>query len=263
MVIHGGPLLRPGITESHHIVNEMLGELILLTRKDSLYIQFRNMSDMSRYEGVFRNYGFEFHPHLNLIIPTIDSATTLAGISKRKLQQARQSLEAGAELVKATTDEEVSQFYRILKKVYRLRVRKPLAPESFFVNFHRASLEGKLGFILLVKYEGEVVGGMVCPLTQGKSLTEWYICGLDKKWNHVHPSILVTYGAIQYSLDHGIPCFDFLGIGKPDVPYGVRDFKMRFGGNVVDYGRYQRINSPGLYRVSRIFLSLLATFRIL
>ena len=142
-------------------------------------------------------------------------------------------------------------------------MKKPLAPESFFLNFYRASLEGKLGFILLVKYEGEVVGGMVCPLTQGKSLTEWYICGLDKKWNHVHPSILVTWGAIQYALDYGIPCFDFLGIGKPDVPYGVRDFKMRFGGNVVDYGRYQRINSPGLYRVSRIFLSLLATFRIL
>ena len=34
------------------------------------------------------------------------------------------------------------------------------------------------------------------------------------------------------------------GAGWPDVPYGVRDFKASFGGELVCYGRYRHVYSP-------------------
>ena len=35
--------------------------------------------------------------------------------------------------------------------------------------------------------------------------------------------------------------YDFGGAGWPDEEYGPRDFKAKFGGDLVCYGRYRRI----------------------
>ena len=37
--------------------------------------------------------------------------------------------------------------------------------------------------------------------------------------------------------------YDFGGAGWPNVPYGVRDFKASFGGELVCYGRYRKVYS--------------------
>jgi len=262
VIVHGGPLISPGAAEPAILASQLLEELVRTTARRSLYIQFRNMFDMSAVHEAFSRNSFMFIQHLNLIVPTTDPEDTVPGISKTRHRQMRQSLNAGAGIVRATSESEVREFYKILKKVYRTKVKKPLAPESLFLDFFRASREGKLGFIQLVKYKGIVAGGMVCLLTPGKSLIEWYICGMDKTWKDVHPSVLLTYGAIRYALDNGIPRFDFLGIGSPDKPYGVRDFKLRFGGTVYNHGRYLRINNSFLYSVAKAGLSVWSSFRL-
>ena len=38
--------------------------------------------------------------------------------------------------------------------------------------------------------------------------------------------------------------FDFDGAGKPDIPYCVRDYKKKFGGKLVNYGRYTLVLNP-------------------
>lgn len=38
--------------------------------------------------------------------------------------------------------------------------------------------------------------------------------------------------------------FDFGGAGKPNVSYGVRYYKMSFGGKLVNYGRYTLVLNP-------------------
>jgi len=38
--------------------------------------------------------------------------------------------------------------------------------------------------------------------------------------------------------------FNFGGAGKPNEEYGVREFKRRFGGEMVNFGRYTKVYSP-------------------
>jgi serine/alanine adding enzyme len=45
--------------------------------------------------------------------------------------------------------------------------------------------------------------------------------------------------------------FDFGGAGRPDEPYGPREFKSKFGGELVDYGRDVLVHGPVRLRVSR------------
>ena len=36
----------------------------------------------------------------------------------------------------------------------------------------------------------------------------------------------------------------FGGAGKPDKPYGVRDYKLKFGGQLVNWGRFEKVHKP-------------------
>ncbi|NCA85222.1 MAG: peptidoglycan bridge formation glycyltransferase FemA/FemB family protein, partial [Clostridia bacterium] len=78
---------------------------------------------------------------------------------------------------------------------------------------------------------------------------------------HIYPSVLATWAAIDYAIKTGYRQFDFMGVGKPNVPYGVRDFKMRFGGTVVNYGRYIRINNKFIYMLAEFGYNILSLMK--
>jgi serine/alanine adding enzyme len=262
-VIYGGPLISPDDGNSEETADRLLLALITTVERRSLYIQFRNSYDMLPLNSSFQKHRFIPEGHLNLIVSTSHPEQTYSGISKSKIRQAHKSFELGVELVLASTEEEIRHFYIILEQIYKEKAKKPLPQLSFFISFFKAMQQGKLGIILIAKYKGIVIGGMVCPITRGKSLSEWYICGLDKMDTKIHPSVVLTYGAIEYSINNKIPQFDFMGIGAPDKPYGVRDFKTRFGGQAVNHGRYMRINNPNLYRIARAGYDLLLYLHII
>jgi serine/alanine adding enzyme len=262
-VIYGGPLITDDVENPVDYADQLLQALIDTVERRSLYIQFRNSFDIASLSSAFQKHRFIPENHLNLIVTTTDSDKTHAEISKSKIRQVKKSLASGAELVQATTEEEIRHFYVILEQIYKDKAKKPIPKISFFLSFLRAQKKGKLGIILLAKYQGIVVGGMICPITPGKALYEWYICGLDKIDKSIHPSVLLTYGAIEYAINNNIPNFDFMGIGSPEKPYGVREFKTRFGGQTFNYGRFMRISNPYLYRFAKSVYSLMLYLHII
>ena len=42
-----------------------------------------------------------------------------------------------------------------------------------------------------------------------------------------------------------------MGAGKPDEDYGVRDFKAKFGGELLEHGRYLKIHHSFLYNTGK------------
>jgi lipid II:glycine glycyltransferase (peptidoglycan interpeptide bridge formation enzyme) len=68
---------------------------------------------------------------------------------------------------------------------------------------------------------------------------------------------------MEWAHEQGFRSYDSGGAGKPGVAYGVRDFKAKFGGQLVNYGRYQKVYSPWklavaerAYELGRRLLSL-------
>jgi len=111
---------------------------------------------------------------------------------------------------------------------------------------------------ILVQHNNRIIGGITCPFHPGRTMYEWYVCGLDHayKSRDIHPSVLATWGALDYAARQGIQRFDFMGLGKPDEPYGVRDFKARFGGKWVNHGRFSRVNKRVGYAISELVYNL-------
>ena len=245
-IVVGGPLLDENISES---ALTMLLQTVKKQQGEAIYIEMRNLHEYSRWKTVFKANGFAYHPHLNIQV----ACNTMHTMSEQRQRQVKKAIKNGAEICEAQSEQEVRDWYQILRQLYRRKVRTPLWSEAFFLQFYRSGV----GKFLLVKYEGKVIGGMMCPIFAGKAIYEWYVCGLDEEYKEQYPSVMATYAAIEYAKQNGIPMFDFMGAGVPDKPYGVRDFKMEFDGEVVEYGRYLCVRKPFLYRIGKIGVDIL------
>ena len=242
-IINGGPLLSEDIsTEALRLLLQRLREEVA---KEAIYIEMRNFNDYSRWKDRFEACGFAYQPHLNFHLDCSEEAVIQRNMHESRRRQVRKGLASGAVIEEAKTEQEVRDFYRILEQLYRRKVKTPLFGLEFFLAFFRQ----EWGKYLLVKYEGKVIGGMMCPILEGRTIYEWYVCGLDEPYREQHPSVLATYAAMQYAAEHGLPRFDFMGAGKPGEDYGVRAFKAQMGGKMVEHGRFLLIAKPLLYRI--------------
>jgi serine/alanine adding enzyme len=76
----------------------------------------------------------------------------------------------------------------------------------------------------------------------------WY-GGMDRGYSDYIPNELLLWHIFQWGAENGYKVYDFGGAGKPDEEYGVRDFKAKFGGELVCFGRNTYIPLPWLYRL--------------
>ena len=245
-IIPGGPLLATEIS------NKSLSTLLtaLHERLDStIYIESRNYNDYSQWKSVFTQCGFTYNRHLDIHV----YCNAQHQMSERRQRELKRAIKNGATVAEAQTEQEVRDCYQILQKLYREKVRTPLFSEEFFLQFYRNGV----GKYLLVKHQGKVIGGMMCPILMDKAIYEWFVCGMDEEYREQYPSVMATYAAIEYAKQNSLPLFDFMGAGKPDIPYGVRDFKMEFGGELVEYGRFLCVRKPLLYWIGKMGLKLL------
>ena len=242
-IIVGGPMLSDTLSDA------ALEQLLLTVRRQlsrrAIYIETRNFNDYSRWRPVFERCGFAYQPHLNFHADTTSAEQMEALISKSRKRDIKTSLRDGATVVEQPTLEQVHAFYAILQQLYRTKVKTPLPSWRFFETlYHQPHAQ-----FLLVAFEGRIIGGTACVCLPGKAVYEWYVCGADGQFKHIYPSSLATYTGMRYAANNGYPRFDFMGAGKPNEPYGVRDFKARFGGLEVEHGRFLHICKPLLYAI--------------
>ena len=86
---------------------------------------------------------------------------------------------------------------------------------------------------------------------------EWFECGLNAECKDQYPSVMATWGGIQLAHQSGCTRYDMMGAGEPGVPYGVRDFKAEFGGQMVEHGRFLCVCKPMLYRLGVCVVKIL------
>ena len=69
------------------------------------------------------------------------------------------------------------------------------------------------------------------------------------------------WNVILWSKENNYKVFDFGGAGKPKIPYGVRDYKLKFGGELVNYGRYEKEHKKILMLLGRLAFKFYKLFK--
>ncbi|MBQ6749114.1 MAG: GNAT family N-acetyltransferase, partial [Paludibacteraceae bacterium] len=204
-IIIGGPVLADDCRteEAYTLMQAVRRHLMTDTpsAQSPIYIETRNFNDYSRWKEAFEQAEFRYQPHLNFHFDCTDKDAIWTRLSETRRRQINKSVKSGTTIEEARTEEEITEWYAILSDLYRRRVKTPLFPLSFFLDFFRQ----KRGVYLLVKHEGRVIGGMMCPIHAGKCLYEWFVCGLDTAYKDQYPSVMATWAAMVYAHEHGIP----------------------------------------------------------
>lgn len=248
-IIYGGPLADEKCPQA---LDALLKAVKVNLSSGTIYLETRNLSDYSLLKEVFSRNGYDYVPYLNYIVDTGNPELLIQNISKSRLRQIKKSQRQSVKCLEAQNENEVMLFYLMLKDFYKKKIKKPLPREDFFINLFRQGL----GKYLLVWHEDDLIGGILCPFLPEKVLYEFYICGRDEKFRELYPSVMATWSAMEYASRNNYQSFDFMGAGKPDEQYGVRDFKERFGGRQVEFGRFLMIRKPVLYYIGKSALQL-------
>lgn len=258
LIVWGGPVLaETGTANKHAVAQALLQDMKKYAQGHAIFIEFRNFFDCSDLTPVFEACGFRYRPHLNYLVKIDEEAAVKGRLSSNRRRQIKTSLAAGAVVTEPESEADVVALYDLLARLYKEKVKKPLPSLDLFMQFWKSPSAKTF----LVKYEGKVVGGSVGPVYRNKVLYQWYVCGDNGAIKGVHPSVLASWAPIEYGLKHDYQFFDFMGAGRPEEDYGVRDFKSRFGGDEVCYGRFEMVLNQPLYRVGKLGLKVYQTIR--
>lgn len=256
-IIYGGPVLADVV--DNDLIVFFLKNLQELLKNKCIYIEFRNFFDYSSYKDVFVAAGFKYEPYVNVQLP-------IAGISIKDIhakfkynrrREIRQSIDEGCEYFISDDKSEFKEVYSILTNLYKTRVKLPLP--SF--NFFNCLYESKAMVVSVVKHQNKVIGGAFCLYLTNKNLYTFYYCGLRDYNKKVFPTHLAIWAAIEFAVKNNIGLIDFMGAGKLDTDYGVRKYKLEFGGQLVEHGRFIRVINPIKFNIGKIGLLIITKLK--
>jgi len=260
LLVQGGPVIDGNDEDRAAILDKLLSALKNEIPPDTVFIEIRNIRFWEKERELFIKHGFTWRDHLNGILPAVSRKEVMKGITPARQRQMQRGIDRGAVIGPAGSLKEVKALYLLLEDLYTDRVKKPLPPFALFQNFYRNIQSENKGVILVVKYEDRIIGGMVCPFSAGHTVYEWYISSTRDEFRQLYPGVLATWAGIDYAIRNKFQYFDFMGLGSPHKSYGVRDFKKRFGGEILNLGRWHYVNNKTLYNLSLLGYKVMKRF---
>jgi serine/alanine adding enzyme len=248
-ILYGGVLCAPdlagqtALTTLLQVYRRRMGGKVLFT-------ELRNLVDLGDLQSTLVGNGFAYEEHLNYLIDLARPVDAIMqDIGARTRKNIRRALrDERMQVIEASQREQVSICYALLRKTYQA-AQVPLADRSLFdAAFDVLYPRGMVKF-LLVKVGNAYAAGSV-ELVFKDTIYGWY-GGLDRVFSRYNPNELLTWYILEWGARNGFKVYDFGGAGKPNEEYGVRDFKSKFGGELVCFGRNTCVHAPLLLRLSQ------------
>ena len=92
------------------------------------------------------------------------------------------------------------------------------------------------------------------------SIYGWY-AGSYSQYYSLFPNDILIWETLRWGIKKGYKTFDYGGAGEPNKPYGVRGFKQQMGGTLVNFGRYEKIHRPFMYKIGVLGMKILKMLR--
>jgi len=219
--------------------------------RDVVFTELRNQSDLSGIQAILTNCGFVYEDHLNYLISlNRPSDEIFRGFGHQARNRIRRELRRGEVVIEEGISlEHIYDCYELLQKTYAT-ARVPLADRSLFETIFKLLHPLGMAKFHLARI-GKACGATSVELIHKDTIYSWY-GGVNREYSSYHPNELLTWHVLQWGAEHGYHVYDFGGAGKPDEPYGVREFKSKFGGELVNYGRNTYYHAPRRFAVSKV-----------
>jgi serine/alanine adding enzyme len=259
-VVYGGVLCEPS-SEGQAALRHLLAAYNRSAARHTLFTEVRNLADASSFQTILQESHYIYEAHDNFLIDLdLPVEAVWNNIRKSARKDIRRARNKGQLAVEEIHDRNLlTTWYTLLQRTYHT-AQVPLASISLFeAAFDILHPKGMIQF-LLGRVADTYVAASVALLYK-QIIYGWYR-GFDRNYSSYLPNDLMVWQVLEWGATDGYHTFDFGGAGKPNEHYGPREFKAKFGGNLVSYGRNVCVHSPRLlklsergYELSRRFLS--------
>lgn len=254
-IVWGGPLVKDDDPE---ILFKILEKFNEISKQNAIYSQFRNFYDMKKFLNAFIEQGWVFEEHLNIIVDLSKSEDDLWNEMDSKGRNKIRRAENEGTCFKVLENRiELDVTYDILKEIYN-RTKLPFPQKNFFEKAYDILAPDNFNIFLALNRD-KIIGTMYV-LCFKDILYDWY-AGSYEPFYKKYPNDLIPWKVFLWGRENGFKKFDFGGAGKPGIPYGVRDYKKKFGGEFVNYGRFVNIYKPFLYQIGKLGLKVWQQFK--
>ncbi len=249
-VITGGPLVKnndPVLLEKILVVyNRRIGAT------NTIYTQFRNLWDTVQWNEIFSGFNFCNTKHCTVLIDlTKDENQLIAEMQKKRYKNIVRARKNDI-LIQSTEDKKcIEEIFTLVKKTYE-RINLPCPPANLFLNAGE-KLSERVKFFA-AWYNNKIIAARVYLLFND-TVYDWYAAS-DLNFSNLHSNDLLPWEFMLWAKKNNYKMYDFAGAGNPEKPYGVRDYKMRFGGSLEDFGRYHCIHKPLMYHLGKAAISV-------
>jgi len=234
-VIQGGPL---ALNNSSQISESLLLEYDKYAGKKSVITEIRHLFDCPDLHNIG---SYKFEGHLNFLINLNQSEDQLwTQIHKSRRKNIKNAEKEGVIVEEMAEENLIPAFYDLLNETYR-KVKTPLADISLFKSAFNKLVPKNMVKFFLLKRNNEYVGARSVLVYKGL-VYDWY-AGSSQEASFLSPDSCLVWHILKWGIQNNYKTFDFGGGGKPNVEYGPREFKRRFGGELVNYGRSNKVHS--------------------
>lgn len=252
-IIYGGPLLTD-LASSKHLIDYVKNRY----DKKLIYLEIRNFFDFSNYKSIFSAWSYSEHLNVQLSLEEVSNVDDYLKLLKyNRRREIKQSLKNGAIYNECKTAGDLQIIYGILQDLYRERVKLPLPSFEFFEKM----LNHENFIIFKVEHENKIIGGAICTYLNNQKIYTLFYCGIRDYHKKIFPTHLAVLAAIDFGLKNSLTEVDFMGAGKPNIEYGVRDYKLKFGGELVNHGRFVLVLDKKRYKLGHIGIKFLAKLK--
>ncbi len=251
-IIYGSPLFIDG---SERSVELLLQHVSLELKKEAIYIEVRNYFDAEKLKSAYTRDGWKWIPYLDihLSLKEYSLEDILGKMKYNRRREIKLSISEGATYREAKDSSDIECLYHILKDLYTDKVKLPLPDIDFFYAMFRSTT----GKVFIVLHKEKIIGGSFCFYLKRKAIYTMYYCGIRNYHKKIFPTHLSILSVIDFGIRNNIEYLDFMGAGVKGKEYGVRNYKEEFGGELLEYGRFRKINNRFLFQVGELGLKML------
>ncbi len=245
-----GSVLCSSTPEGHRALSLLLNAYIHSTGTSCLFTELRNTSALNDEQPLLQETGFAYEDHLNYLIDLQGSPEEVfMRIGPRTRKNIKKGLNKGEVTIREVTEpQDIDVCYQLISMTYQT-AKVPLADRSLFdAAFELLYPKGMVRFTLA--YLAAQPIAVSVDLIYKDVIYGWY-AGMDRAYGKYMPNDLLMWDVLQWGSKNGYSLYDFGGAGKPEESYGVRDFKAKFGGKLVCYGRNTYVHRPHILWLSK------------
>lgn len=251
-IIIGGPLAEVG-PDAKDICSLLMREYKKSLPWYVIYSEIRPIYDLSSYTDFLISAGFTRVGHYNLSMSIdVEKEQLWERMHKERRRNVSHAIKSGLEFKEIINKEDIAQAVALIQRTYK-RKKVPLVNSLLFIKAQTLLGEYAHWF---AAYYGEQMIACQIRLCFKELVYAWYAAS-DESCFKLRPNDFLTWKVLCWASDNGYKTFDFGGGGEPGKPYGVRDYKLKYGCDVFEYGRFLQIHRPCAYHFGKLGVKIL------